>query len=223
MEQAVVRLSFPALLVWLVGLAGGLVVGTITYRWRTGDRLSLPVERVTNWRDYALPERSLADAPTEVTLIVFTDYQCPYCRELHEQVAVLQTEFPGQLGVILRHFPLEERHPFARAAALALECSGDAIRRREMDSVLFANQDSLGRLPWIQFGRRAGVTDTAAFDRCVRQEAHAARIREDIAAARRLGVRGTPTVLVNDLLLRGVGPHEILRGAVRAALGFGRR
>jgi protein-disulfide isomerase len=223
MGHAAVRTSSPTALVWLLGLAVGLVIGTIAYRWRSADRRIPPVERIANWREYVLPERSLTGGAGEVMLVAFTDYQCPHCRRLHEQIAMLQAKYPGKLDVTVRHFPLEDRHAFARAAALALECGGDTGKRREVDSVLFAHQDSLGRLAWGQVGARSGVPDTVVFERCVRQEVHAVRIDEDVSAARRLGVAGTPTVLVNELLLRGVGPFEVLEGAMRASLATGGR
>jgi protein-disulfide isomerase len=88
-------------------------------------------------------------------------------------------------------------HRFARPAARALECAGDQLRFGEFVEAVYLQQDSLGLKPWTSIARDAGVTDTARFERCVSEKERVARIEDGVAAATRLNVTATPTVIVN--------------------------
>jgi NhaA family Na+:H+ antiporter len=153
---------------------------------------------VGNWQQTAAGGRSLGTANAPATLVVFSDYQCPFCKQFNRRIDSLRHEFGSQLRVVVRHFPLESIHGEARDAAIAAECAADQGRFEAMDERLFASQDSLGIIPYAVLARRAGVVDTAAFSRCLLAPAAARRVSADVSAGEGLGITGTPTVLLND-------------------------
>jgi protein-disulfide isomerase len=137
------------------------------------------------------------DSGDLLRVVVFNDFECPYCARFHLQLDSAARLRPGRMRVSSLHFPLKS-HRFARQAARAVECADAAGRRQSMMTELFARQDSLGLLPWTVLALRGGVIDTNAFARCHISDASIdATIERDVALARRLDVAGTPTVFVN--------------------------
>lgn len=86
-----------------------------------------------------------------------------------------------------------------------------------MQDVLFRNQDSLGMVSWTTYAARAGVTDRVSFERCMARE-DLSRVQEDMAAGQRLGINGTPAILINERKLGGAPPLDSLRACVRHVL-----
>lgn len=156
------------------------------------------------------------DAP--VKLIEFSDFQCPFCRLLVQRIDSVQKLYPDKVLVIYRHDPISEIHPYAHAAALAAECANQQGHFAEYYHVLFTKQDSIGRLDWVQFARQAQVPDTDAFGRCVRDSIFVSRVQADVAAATKLGVQGTPGMLVNDEFVEGTPSQQRLNELVKQAL-----
>jgi protein-disulfide isomerase len=145
-------------------------------------------------------------AQRKVQLVVFNDLECPFCRRFHNVLAAVKQQVPNDLNVIFVHLPLDS-HRFAVPAARATECARQGDRFDEMVDALFSGQDSLGLKSWVSFARDAGVTDTAAFSRCVAIATPLATIENGIQFAERIGITGTPTVLVDGWRL-SVSPSE---------------
>ena len=124
---------------------------------------------------------------------------------------------------VYRHHPITGLHPFAREAALAAECAHVQKRFEQIRNVLFDKQDSIGKLPWGIFAQRAGLADTTAFVDCVKRRSFDARVVEDSVAARELGVRGTPTIVIGDSVFYGGMSLEELRIKVAGPLKRGRQ
>lgn len=180
----------------------------------------LPAEvelgRVENWSAFAVgPRLGARDAP--VTVTVFSDFQCPYCLYLAEQLDSLQSLYPDQLALVYRHFPVSG-HAFGEIAALTSECARDQGRFWEYHDILFAEQGRLGTIEWVDLASRAGVSDLSEFEACVESPMPRGQLTADSVAARTLGVRGTPTFLINDRLFRGAMRHDDLRAAIEAAM-----
>jgi protein-disulfide isomerase len=118
------------------------------------------------------------------------------------------------VSVIYRHYP---GHEFSVAAAIAAECAARSVRFEAMHDLLYAQAESIGKRPWARFAAEAGVSDTVAFSRCVRQRSTIDAIARDTLAATALGVDGTPTFLINDLAVVGYNEQQ-LTGYVDAAV-----
>jgi len=171
--------------------------------------LSQPVDSVPEWQGYAVGGTRVGPKGALVTLIIFSDYQCPVCRRLFLNVQLISRTFPDEVAVVWRHLPLEN-HSSALPAARASVCAGKERRFEAMHSQLFLMQDSLGVVSWTNLALRAGIVDTAAFSACLQTADTQARIDEDRAAARAVHAAATPTLLVNGLEYVGA-PRDLAR------------
>jgi protein-disulfide isomerase len=120
-------------------------------------------------------------------LIVYGDYECPYCAALHERLAAQGASWA------FRHFPVRSTHPRAWAAACAAEAAGLQGRFWEMHDALYADPARLEDPHLWARAQRLGL-DVARFDADRRSDAVAARVRRDFEGGVRAGVVTTPTV-----------------------------
>ncbi len=177
------------------------------------------VREVKNWRAYSATGHLLSTARAPVSIIEFADFQCPFCRQSSALVAAVVDSLHGRVDHIYRHDPLAAIHPYAMMAAVASECAGQQGKFAAYHDELFAEQDSLGKRPWSKIALDAAVPDSAAFSACIRDSAAVMpRIRADMADATKLGIQGTPAILVNDRLFPGLPTHEQLLELVNRAL-----
>lgn len=109
-------------------------------------------------------------------------------------------------------------HALATEAAIASECARALGRFQEMHDLLFSQRGSIGTTPWTSFARQAGITDTTAFIKCTASDEAAAIIARDSAAGEELDVRGTPTFLVNEVLVPGFPGKPIMDSVVLSVL-----
>lgn len=177
----------------------------------------LPRRRVADWQSYAAAGQRMGPAKSRVTIVEFSDFQCPFCRTLALRLDTLRQRYPNDVAVIYRHYPLPQIHPYARTAAVATECAAAQGKFQALHDALYAQQDSIGKLQVATFASRAGVPDTTALLACVRDSVTAPRIQEDVQAGDRLGITGTPGVLVNELFLGGAPTLAQLDSLVRSA------
>jgi protein-disulfide isomerase len=119
------------------------------------------------------------------------------------------------VAVIYRHFPL---HDFALPAAKASHCAHLQGKFEEMHDGLYGAANLIGIRPWTTYAVQAGVADTIAFTECLADQDTDALIARDTLAARQLGVSGTPTFLINDLLVRGFFGAQTMDTWVETAL-----
>lgn len=171
---------------------------------------------VENWQKYAENGTAMGPNTASVTLVVFSDFQCPFCRRFAADLREVRQRYPSDVRVIFHHFPLPS-HQFARPAAIAAECTARAHHFEQMHDLLFELQDSLGIASWTHFAQRAGVQDSVAFLACLRDPTVTARIEHDLALGRDLGVMGTPTILVNATEVVGSPPATLLDSLIRSA------
>lgn len=190
---AVVLLAACAVL-----LTGMNVRNTMVFR-APGD----PIRSVSDWHAYAQGGHRTGPADSRVTIVMFSDYECPACKAAIPHINALREKDPSEISVVLRHFPIDG-HLFAREAAEAAVCADEQGRFTEFDRLLFARTGELGKQSWVQFAVQAGVPDSATFAECLQDGRAAAAVQADIDAGTRLGVTGTPTLLVNGDLYVGV-------------------
>ncbi len=143
------------------------------------------------------------DAP--VTIVEFSDYQCPYCKRAEDVVAEIRKRYPDQVRFEFRHFPLEDIHPRARAAAEAATCAETQERFWEFHELMFAKApDDLSEETLRDHASSAGL-DVEAFDACVAERSGSSRVDRDLTAGRDAGVDGTPTFFINGIPMTGGG------------------
>src|SRR5712692_5279433 len=158
------------------------------------------------------PMLGRADAP--VTLVEFSDYQCPFCQRFFAtSLPALKKDYidTGKIRYVFRDFPLE-MHAQARKAAEAAHCAGEQGKYWEMHDVLFQHQGALASLQLAEHARAVGV-DGAAFDQCVASGRHAAQVERGLADGASVGVQGTPTFVVGKTQPGDVVEGTPIRGA----------
>ena len=96
----------------------------------------------------------------------------------------------------LRNYPLAQ-HRFARPAAKGLECADAQGRAPAFLDLTYEKQDSLGLKTWESFATEAGLKSAAAFGKCITEPSHTERIEAGVALGHRVGVHGTPTIIIN--------------------------
>ncbi len=156
------------------------------------------------------PTRGASDAA--VTIVVYTDFECAYCRREEELLARLLALYPDRLRLVYKHFPLAQ-HGGARAAAEAAECARAQGRFWELHQTLFS---SSGRIRAAELDRliaAAGV-DASRLRADLARGACAAAVDADLAEGRALGVESTPTLFVNGMKLVGLRSLAELRALV---------
>jgi len=139
------------------------------------------------------PFKGAADA--RVTLIEFTDYQCPFCARHHRNTVPRLVDTyvkTGKVKYVVRDFPLESIHPAAVKAAEAPHCAAEGGKYWEMHDRLFANPKALAPDDLVAHAEALGL-DAQAFRRCLESGKHASRVSEARAEGERAGVRGTPS------------------------------
>lgn len=145
------------------------------------------------------PSRGPGGAP--VTIVEFSDYQCPFCKRAEPTVEQLLKRYPEQVRVVYRHFPLDG-HAEARPAAEAAACAEDQGKFWEYHKLVFQNSPKLAKEDLRELAGKAAL-DVAAFDACVAEGRHKAKVQADLEAGREAGVSGTPAFFVNGIPLSG--------------------
>ena len=156
-------------------------------------------------------------ANAEVTLVQYGDYECPYTRMSRHSVHALQREYPDTLRFVFRHFPLQEIHPHARAAATAAEAAHAQGEFWAMHEYLFEHQKALEDDDLHQYAVDLGLTPEQ-FERDRTSPEVARRIERDQASGQRSGVQGTPTFFINGIRHDGSYDLDSLRSAITAQL-----
>ena len=165
------------------------------------------------------------DAP--VTLVEFTDYQCPYCsRFFTTTLTSIKKEYidTGKVRLVIKDLPLA-MHPNARPAAVSAHCADDQDQFWAMHDRLFNNNRQLQNEHLAQYAQDIGL-DTERFQECFGSDRHNSIIEADIAEANGQGITGTPTFIigrttddvVEGVKLRGVQPVETFRTYIDALL-----
>ena len=147
-----------------------------------------------------------------VTVVVFSDFECPYCARLAPELRRLMAEAPGRVQVMFKHLPLpmHQRAPLAHRASLAAGAQG---RFWEMHDLLFEAQGRLDEATFLQHAKTLGL-DVDQFAAARRGDDAARLISDDVALASALGVTATPTLFVNGRRLSGVQSYASLKALV---------
>lgn len=136
-------------------------------------------------------------APIQIT--VFSDYLCPYCRDLSHTLDQLLKRYPNDVQIIYRHFPVHaESGQWAQAAL----CADDQGKFPEYHALLFSSA-AAKEGGYEMVAEQLGL-EKKAFDECMKSQRHARRVQADTAEGNRLDIKGTPTLFINGMRMRGL-------------------
>lgn len=158
-------------------------------------------------------DHALGPNDARVSVITYSDFQCPYCARIVPELKRLLDTYPRDVRIVYRHFPLTTIHPHAFKAAEASECAaklGGNSAFWAMHDKLFENQAILGRDAYISFARQLDLNE-ANFISCIDSTDMQTRVRRDADMAETLGLQGTPTSFVNTTKVEGSVPYSVLQ------------
>ena len=161
------------------------------------------------------PSWGRADA--RVTIVEFTDYQCPFCRQHFAQtLGPLRRLLADSVRYVVRNYPIPSLHPEAEGAAVAAECAFEQGKFWEYHDRLF--EVTAHDAAALRKYARDLKLDVGKFDDCVGSPAAAARVRRDVDDGIALGVQGTPAFFINGRMIEGAVPLAVFALAVQKAL-----
>ena len=157
------------------------------------------------------------DPNAKVTLIEFSDYQCPYCRSAEPTVDEIMSDYQGKVKMVYMEFPLSSIHPYAQKAAEAAECANAQGKFWAYHDQLFNDSQGLD-VPSLKAAAAAMGLDTAKFNACLDggQMTAAVSAMQNLGSAN--GVGGTPSFFINGVSLVGAQPYAQFKQAIDAAL-----
>ncbi|MBI1861879.1 MAG: thioredoxin domain-containing protein [Deltaproteobacteria bacterium] len=146
-----------------------------------------------------------ANAP--VTIVEFSDYQCPFCARAVPTLDRIKKEYgPDKVKIVFRDMPLPS-HPRAPFASQAAHCGDDQGKFWEFHNILFENQAKLEDKDLEEYAKKLGM-DGAKFKECMAAKKHQALIEKSAKEAGGLGIQATPSFVINGTLLQGAQPFE---------------
>ena len=153
----------------------------------------------------------------KVTLMEFSDFQCPYCEQFNPTVDQVRKDYPDTVRIVYKHYPLTSIHPMAQKAAEAAECAGDQKKFWEMHDKLFANQTTLSVDNYKAWAKELGLNQSK-FNKCLDDNTKAAKVAADQKYGDSVGVTGTPTSFVNGYAVQGAQGYDVVKAKIDAEL-----
>lgn len=161
------------------------------------------------------PTRGPRDA--KVVIIEYGDFQCPFCKQAHPVVKEIIKDYGDKILFVWKDFPLLDIHPQALFAALAAQCANDQGKFWEMHDKIFENQQDLSETAFKTYAIQLGL-DSIQFGECVISGKHLKSIEEDLLKGYEIGVKATPTFVINGILVAGAIPLDKFEQIIVAGL-----
>lgn len=159
------------------------------------------------------------DANAPVTIVEWSDFQCPFCSRFYKDtLSQIEEKYvkTGKVKLVYRDFPLSF-HPFAQKAAEAAECANEHGKFWEMHDKIFDNQATLSIENLKTWAGVIGL-DTGSFNDCLDSGKMAGEVQKDLNDGTSAGIRGTPGFIINGVSISGAQPYANFEAAIEAAL-----
>jgi protein-disulfide isomerase len=162
------------------------------------------------------PTLGKADAP--VTLVEFSDFQCPFCRAAAPALRQVENKFGDKVQIVYRQFPIPSLHPNAFKAAEASLCANEQGKFWELHDAMFEDQNKLAVSDLKQTARKLGM-DGKKFDACLDSGRYVEQVQNDQRDGQRVGVKGTPAMFINGVIVDGGSvPFSVLEAKLQKEL-----
>ena len=163
------------------------------------------------------PARVRGEPGAAVTIIEFSDFQCPYCRKANGTLREILEKYKGNVRLAFRDFPLTQIHPQATRAAEAARCAAQQGQFWAYHDLLFAAPGKFSDEDLNQHARTAGL-DLPRFEECLRQGTFKAGVEQDVREGSRAGVSATPGFFINGIFLSGSQPMAAFESIIEAEM-----
>jgi protein-disulfide isomerase len=205
-----------------LSFAAGLLVGYLLWGLGDGGTPLTSAARAAEVSDVQRLNVSPDDDPAQgphaapVTLIEFSDFDCPFCRQFHlETFPQLMAAYPGKIRFVYRDFPVRGEQSYI--AAQAAHCAGDQGAYWQFHDLLFSGEYPLGQSAYTAYAQRLGL-DVDALIECLTKGVYMDEVASDAREAAALGVRGTPTFFINGIPLVGAQPLAVFKQVIESEL-----
>ena len=209
---------------------GGLSLDQMRDRISAYMKEQRAVTIVADLRDQAATEILLEPARVEVeaigpskgpddavvTIVEFSDFQCPYCQRVVPTIDQILTKYPTQVRFVFRNLPLA-MHPHAQAAAEAAACAGNQGNFWDYHDLIFATPRALSDEDLERYASEIGL-EMAAFRQCVQNRETQQIVDADLATAENLRISSTPSFLINGIPLSGARSLEAFSEVIDAEI-----
>jgi protein-disulfide isomerase len=223
-------------------LAGAIVAGAILYSGSGREAAGVqatktptvtPIKIADPSTLFSAQDAVIGNANAKVTIVEFSDFQCPYCRKFFlDTYGQLKKDYidTGKVRLVFRNYPLASIHDSAESAAIAAQCAKDQGKFWEYHDAIFAQQQKGEASPTavtktIEFGvaelkkwaSELGL-NTAEFNSCLDSQKYADKVAADTAAGAEAGGSGTPRFFINRPLIVGAQPLSQFKTLIDAEL-----
>lgn len=202
---------------WVAGALGVLILFVVLVKLGSEPRTGLALDLNITDRDW----KKGAENPS-VTIVEYSDFQCPACASFFPVVKQLLAAFPDDVQIVYRHFPLPQ-HTNATPASLAAEAAGSLGKFWEMHDQLFSKQTEWSNTAnpetlFVNYAKTIGL-DKSAFTDALAKKAGNDHINDDVASGRGFGVNSTPTFFLNGKKIANPRSFEEFSALVQTELG----
>lgn len=163
------------------------------------------------------PARVRGNPKAKVMIVEFSDFQCPYCREVQSTLKNVLTKHQDAVALAFRDLPVTQIHPQALMAAEAARCAGEQGKFWEYHDLLFADQAGLDRNGLLTKAIKLSL-DAKQFEACLTAEKYKAQVQQDSQEGMRAGVSGTPGFFINGIFLSGAQPEAAFEKTIQEQL-----
>jgi protein-disulfide isomerase len=208
--------------VTVLAFAVGVLLGYVVWGYDPSGgqaKTSSPVAEATeapSFKRYDIPSKgfyAIGPANAPITIVEFSDYQCPFCRRWHQEVyEPLLAAYPGKIKLVYRNFPLTSIHPDAMGAAEAALCAGEQDAYWPYHEKLFSSE-SLSTQTFLEYAQELSL-NVDKFQSCLNDHKYRATIQADSDFAANLGISSTPTFFINGLAVVGAQPLSVFKQVI---------
>lgn len=177
-----------------------------------------PTPKVTRYEVAIDGDPVLGPSDAPITLIEFSDYECPFCQKWHVEVfSKLREKYGDKIRFVYRDFPLYGMHPNAASAAESAHCAGEQDLYWEFQHLLFTGNKSLNRDTYVAYANQLSM-DVPSFEQCVDDRRYQKDVEADYQYASNLGIQSTPTFFINGLAIVGAQPYQVFERIIEMEL-----
>ncbi len=166
------------------------------------------------------PKSVIGDSPStgakeaKIVLLEFSDFQCPYCASAHETLEKFMAAHQNQVTLVYKHLPLTQIHPEAMPAAKASWAAQQQGKFWEFQDALFENQQKLSEALYVETAKKLNL-DLKKFNQDRNSEAATQAIQKDVEMAKKIGVTGTPFLIMNGEVVTDGAQLESLEATLK--------